>query len=808
MPATPPPTPGAVPIAPDRSDRVNFSIRATAAFEYVKTTMWSDMVAFVANAYANALDAFASATSAANSASIATTQANYAIGAAGAEVWTSGEAFGAGPAHPCVGDARYSPLDGQSYRRKTVGSGGVDPSLDLTSTNWQRIATAQGVVPVNGMIAFDSGITANTVTDGYGATYLKTGVIADASTYPLAAKAPYLTSATKANSAAPYMATLVSGFNAPAGLHTGSSASNGTVTVAIGSSTNATTGASGATTTDGINWTAFRFPSFAAGGSHQGVAYGAGVFCVPIANTNTCYTSPDGVTWTLRTMASSGAWYAIAFGGGKFCATANGTTAVNHSTDGINWTSATNSRSPSSAGLLYGAGLFVSYDSGVASSQISTSPDAINWTNRTVPAPSDSWKNMATDGTNLVYARYDATNGYATSTDGIAWTVRAYQPNNGNPVYYLNGKFHRRAVAPGTSDCTSTNGAVWVTTTLTTVAGFSIPLACGVAGGLYWAFDSSNIWLSHDAQSWGHLGLAGMTCQQLGYGAGWYFAAFSTSGYELGYSKDGLTWFRCAAPIASNAYLGATYFNSLYIVMGGSGPYTSPDRMTWTVRTATNYGALFVANNRVFSVPTSAATAFSWSSDGTTWSNTAALPSAAWRGVVFGNSKYMTWSASLTTPYTSADGVTFTIATALPEGNVSQVVFFNGLFVAFSDTGKMYTSTDGTVWATTSIAYRDAFTNAHTCAAAVSTTLVAFDGTRRMAVSTDGATFYNRGLASNPQVGSTAAFVVNGTTLASASGNTAYTLTITTDKVLNDVALKTYHATVAAELTNFYKRVA
>lgn len=56
-----------------------------------------------------------------------------AAAGAGATLWVSGTTYAAG-------NARYSPIDYQTYRRKTAGSGTTDPSLD--STNWARLNVA------------------------------------------------------------------------------------------------------------------------------------------------------------------------------------------------------------------------------------------------------------------------------------------------------------------------------------------------------------------------------------------------------------------------------------------------------------------------------------------------------------------------------------------------------------------------------------------------------------------------------------------------------------------------------------------
>ena len=51
-------------------------------------------------------------------------------------VWVSGTTY-------VVGDLRYSPLDFQTYRRKTAGAGAIDPSLDATNWAFMGTSTAQ-----------------------------------------------------------------------------------------------------------------------------------------------------------------------------------------------------------------------------------------------------------------------------------------------------------------------------------------------------------------------------------------------------------------------------------------------------------------------------------------------------------------------------------------------------------------------------------------------------------------------------------------------------------------------------------------
>jgi hypothetical protein len=97
------------------------------------------------NGAAQVVLATAQATNAANS---ATAAANSAL-VAGATIWVSGTTY-------AIGDARYSPINFQTYRRTTNGGGTTDPSLD--NTNWTKALESgiSNVVTATGMTALTS----------------------------------------------------------------------------------------------------------------------------------------------------------------------------------------------------------------------------------------------------------------------------------------------------------------------------------------------------------------------------------------------------------------------------------------------------------------------------------------------------------------------------------------------------------------------------------------------------------------------------------------------------------------------------
>lgn len=142
MAVTQPPGYTPPPPKPQRGIRDTFFNLMDDFVTWVTEKVPTEIAALAANVYANAADAFGSATAAATSASKAkTSEDNAALSASaaavttGATLWVSGQSV-------AQDAAKISPLDRQTYRRKTAaGSGTVDPSLD--STNYTLISVGQ-----------------------------------------------------------------------------------------------------------------------------------------------------------------------------------------------------------------------------------------------------------------------------------------------------------------------------------------------------------------------------------------------------------------------------------------------------------------------------------------------------------------------------------------------------------------------------------------------------------------------------------------------------------------------------------------
>ena len=111
------------------------------------------------------------------------------------------------------------------------------------------------------------------------------------------------------------------------------------------------------TSPDGISWTMRTVPD----GSWKSVKYGNGTFvAVASTGTNLVMTSTDGEVWTAQAAASLNQWSALSYGGGRFVATAiSGTGRVMSSVDGQSWSSHEAADDFNWYGLTYGTDTFV-----------------------------------------------------------------------------------------------------------------------------------------------------------------------------------------------------------------------------------------------------------------------------------------------------------------------------------------------------------------------------------------------------------------------------------------------------------------
>ena len=181
-------------------------------------------------------------------------------------------------------------------------------------------------------------------------------------------------------------------------------------------------------------------------------------------------TSPDGITWTIRTNPVSASWSGVTWGNGIFVAVAsNGfPNQVQTSPNGVTWTSRT---APNNDwyGVTWGNGLFVAVANNGFPNQIQTSPDGLTWTLRTI-AFNNNWFSVTYGNGTFVALAFTGNNNVQTSPDGITWTIQssAVAGNFWMAVTYGAGVFVAVAQTGliGTRVQTSSdNGVTWASRT-------------------------------------------------------------------------------------------------------------------------------------------------------------------------------------------------------------------------------------------------------------------------------------------------------------------------------------------------------
>lgn len=241
-----------------------------------------------------------------------------------------------------------------------------------------------------------------------------------------------------------------------------------------------------ATSSDGITWTTRTLPFVA---NWNSVCYGAtsALFvavcsdAIPgsgfLIGSKFCATSPDGITWTRRSMPTNQSWNSVASDGTTFVAVGSAadgttttqgvTTAAASSTNGLTWVAATMATSQAWNAVAFGGGRYVAVGNGTATNY--DADGAGTWTNgATVP----NVNNIALvyNGTiwMVISGSSTANHNKADPTTG-AFTVGGVLPNStGRGVAWDGTNFVVVSTTNSTQTARSTNGVAWTTTTLTT----------------------------------------------------------------------------------------------------------------------------------------------------------------------------------------------------------------------------------------------------------------------------------------------------------------------------------------------------
>jgi hypothetical protein len=217
-------------------------------------------------------------------------------------------------------------------------------------------------------------------------------------------------------------------------------------------------------TDGGLSWSASTLPQ---SGYWRQIAYGNGIFVAVNYNSSSIATSPDGITWTSRTVGVTSP-NSVTFGGGKFVIVGLFSNNV-YSTNGTFWSEGSslsflgNQRKK----VAYGNGKYVVVVNDSALTKSAYSTDAITWTEAVIPAR--NWDRLFY-GAGKFFAQEGFSNNAAYSSDGIAWTAFT------SPTFFQEGvDTGDTVVAIGDQTYSSTDGANW--SLFSTTGGFGIEYA-------------------------------------------------------------------------------------------------------------------------------------------------------------------------------------------------------------------------------------------------------------------------------------------------------------------------------------------
>lgn len=236
------------------------------------------------------------------------------------------------------------------------------------------------------------------------------------------------------------------------------------------------------TTDNGATWTAFTIAGVAS--IVVSISYGNGLWIISSTTTVAApvgiHTSTDnGVTWASGAMtgiATKGQWV-VTYAGGQWVgvcrlntATSNGTNIGVTSPDGSTWTQRSLGTVGGWGNIAHnGAGLYVAatnsnVPAATTTNSLITSPDGITWTLRTVPL-AIAVNSQIAYGNGVWVIILTGTTGYLTSANGTTWTQRVLPFSGRGGVVFSGGYFI--AVGPGTTGnfnfSKSLDGITWTT---------------------------------------------------------------------------------------------------------------------------------------------------------------------------------------------------------------------------------------------------------------------------------------------------------------------------------------------------------
>lgn len=414
-------------------------------------------------------------------------------------------------------------------------------------------------------------------------------------------------------------------------------------------------------------------------------------------------TSPDGISWTTRTIPNSD-WGGLAFGNGIFLAVAGFNPITATSTDGITWTQRGTLPSSANWRVVFGNGVFLAYDSGTTSTKMATSTDGVTWTAVTFPVA--SVMRAVAFGAGLFVVLPWNTNTLYTSPNGVTWTARTL-PTTG--TWWVAQYGGDRFVCLSDVNQASVQGGSYLGGSLIS------------SDGITWTYNITPSGLPIGA-SW----------VSLAYGDGLFFAqanvnsaTVSNTCLSTAVSSDGITWTPKAIFTRGGTSTrdGIAFGNNTFVSVGQRSPVCTYNITTeaslppyyrgsnWvsTSISANAWWVLAFGNNTFVAVTQSGTTSATSTDGGVTWT-TRTLPISAsfWSSLKFGGGLFMLVAGGqgANAYLTSPDGITWTtrsLPTIVSPASWNCIIFGNGQYVAFSSGTVGATSPDGINWTTRTI---------------------------------------------------------------------------------------------------------
>lgn len=221
------------------------------------------------------------------------------------------------------------------------------------------------------------------------------------------------------------------------------------------------------------------------------------------SSTSSVATSPDGETWTLRTMPSSSSWGPIASNGsGKVMAfVPNSTVSAVSTNHGVTWSACTATGGTvlvqGEHGLHYVGGLWLAPTGNNSIGYYTSADDGATWVSRSFPVTAPSTSQFFMVGSTLWFRQAATATTAYTTTDGINWTTRASSVPAGTlvPGTYPDGSLWG---CVGTVLYRTTDGITWSQQSVQTQVSGSLPAE---VNGVKLVLSGSLVY-SHDQGAW------------------------------------------------------------------------------------------------------------------------------------------------------------------------------------------------------------------------------------------------------------------------------------------------------------------